>query len=220
MGFFSSLGSALSSIASSACNVISSVASKITDAVSTTATKIAEMGVELAAKVGDTIKAIGISLGIINPNSDMAELGEKAMMADMKPDDFDTINDYINYLQDDVTIDREKFDNLDEKDLLARSSIGASITLKGINEKLDTVVTPDFLAAVAQQGVESKEIIETIKVYKEKQLETGDYGLYIKDELSVSESGKHADALVAAYQRVDPDLSVEQIEDKVMRLKS
>ncbi|OOF08152.1 hypothetical protein BZG82_15255 [Salinivibrio sp. PR5] len=150
----------------------------------------------------------------------MAELGEKAMMADMKPGDFDTINEYINYLQNDVTIDREKFDNLDEKDLLARSSIGASITLKGINEKLDTVVTPDFLAVVAQQGVESKEIIETIKVYKEKQLETGDYGLYIKDELSVSESGKHADALVTAYQRVDPDLSLEQIEDKVMRLKS
>lgn len=49
-----------------------------------------------------------------------------------------------------------------------RSSIGASITLKGINEKLDTVVSPSFMATVAAQDLEAKEIIGTIKAYKEK----------------------------------------------------
>ena len=89
--------------------------------------------------------------------------------------DFDSINEYINHLNNNVPLDKDKFDRLDEKELLARSSIGASITLKGINEKLDTVVTPEFMATVASQELETKEIVSTIKAYKENDLKLEDY---------------------------------------------
>ncbi|EJG0997522.1 hypothetical protein BBM40_11015 [Vibrio parahaemolyticus] len=216
MGFWSSV----SSFVSSACSAIGSVASKIGSGIANVATSIASLGVTLAAKVGEAIKNVGISLGIIRPEDNMEELGEKAMLSEKTPEDFDSISEYIDHLRNDVVIDKEKFDSLSDAEKLARSSIGASITLKGINEKLDTVVSPAFMATVAAQDLEAKEIIGTIKAYKEKNLNTDDYSLYLKDELSIDESHKHGSALVEAYQKLEPELTTEQIEDKVMELKS
>ncbi|WP_245823915.1 hypothetical protein [Photobacterium proteolyticum] len=215
MGLFSGF----CSIVSGACSAISSAMSKVGGFVADTATSIAKLGVELATKVGEAIKAVGISLGIIKPGENLEELGEKAMLSDKKAEDFDSINEYINHLRNEVTLDKEKFNSLDEKELLARSAIGASITLKGINEKLDTVVTTEFMAEVAKQQLTAEEIIGTIKVYKEKELNISDYELYLNDELSIDESDKHSDALVSAYQKLEPELTFEQIEDKVMGLK-
>lgn len=137
-----------------------------------------------------------------------------------KPEDFDSINEYINHLNNNVTFDKDRFDRLDEKELLARSSIGASITLKGINEKLDTVVTPEFMATVASQELETEEIISTIKTYKENDLKLEDYDLYLNDELTLDETTKHSSALVQAYKKLEPELSIEEIENKVMGLSN
>ncbi|WP_238131453.1 hypothetical protein [Vibrio cincinnatiensis] len=219
MGFWSSVGSALSSVVRGACSVVSSAVSILGSAVTKVATTIAEMGLTLAARVGEAIKGVGISLGIIKPDDNLEELGEKAMMSEKTPKDFDSINAYIAHLRNDVTIDREKFSRLDEKELLARSAIGSAITLQGINEKLDTVVCPKFMAMVATQHLETEEIIATIKAYKEKNLNTSEYSLYLNDELSIEQSQKHSRALVDAYQRLEPELSIEQIEDKVMGLR-
>lgn len=214
MGLFSSF----CSVVSSACSVISSVASSIGSSIVSAATSIASLGISLAAKVSDAIKSVGISLGIIRPEDTMEELGERAMLSDKKPEDFDSINDYIDHLRNNVVFDKEKFDNLDEKDLLARSSIGASITLKGINEKLDATVTQSFMAKAASQDLKTDEIIGTIKAYKEKELKLDDYELYLNDELSLDETTKHSNALVEAYQKLEPELSIDQIENKVMGL--
>jgi len=216
MGFWSSV----SSLVSSACSVIGSVASKIGSEIAGAATSIANLGVSLAEKVGEAIKNVGISLGVIRPEDNLEELGEKAMLSEKTPDDFNSINEYIEHLKDDVVIDKEKLDRLSDVEKLARSSIGASITLKGINAKLDTVVSPSFMATVAAQDLDAKEIIGTIKAYKEKSLSTDHYSLYLKDELSIDESHKHGSALVEAYRKLEPELTTEQIEDKVMELKS
>ncbi|WP_220493359.1 hypothetical protein [Pseudoalteromonas sp. SR44-5] len=207
------------SICSSACSAISSAVSSIGSAVASVATAVVSLGVELAGKVGDAIKAVAISLGILKPEEDLEELGEKAMMSDKKPEHFDSINEYIDHLRHNVNIDKDKFGKLGEKDLLARSAIGASIMLKGINEKLDSAVTPEFMAEVAKQELAADQIIGTIKAYKDNDLKTDDYGLYINNELSIDESDKHSDALVSAYQKLEPELTIEQIEDKVMDLK-
>ncbi|EOW9508913.1 hypothetical protein ACO10R_001479 [Vibrio cholerae] len=197
---------------------MNSVAS-ILGSIANRAITILEMGASLAIRVGEAIKAVGISLGIIMPNDDLQELGEKAMMSEKTPADFDSISAYIDHLRNDVTIDREKFNRLDGKELLARSAIGSAITLQGINEKLETVVCPQFMAMVATQNLTADEIVATIKTYKEKSLSTSDYSLYLKDELSIEQSREHSNALMEAYQQLEPELSIEQIEDKVMGLR-
>lgn len=219
MGWFSSACSAVGSFVSSVCSGISRAVSSVGRAVVDTATSIVSLGIEMATKVGQAIKAVAEHLGILTPEEKLEELGEKAMMSDKKPEDFDSFNDYINHLRNDVQIDREKLGSMDEKELMVRSAIGASITLKGINERLDTVVTPEFMATVAKQDLAAKEIVATIEGYKAKDLNPNDYSLYIDDELSLDESSKHSSALVEAYQKLEPELSLEQIEDKVMGLK-
>ena len=219
MGWFSNAISSVSNFVSSVCSGISSAVSSVGRAIADTATTIASLGVELAAKVGETIKSVGEALGILSPEDTLEELGEKAMVTDKKPEDFDSFNDYINHLRHDVQIDREKFSRLDDKELMVRSSIGASLTLKGINERLDTVVTPEFMATVTKQELEAEEIVATVESYKEKDLSLNDYSLYMDDELTLDEGNKHSNALVEAYQKLEPELSLEQIEDKVMRLK-
>jgi len=216
MGFWSGLCSVVSSV----CSVIRSVASNIGNSVVKSATSIASLGVSLAAKVTDAIRSVGVSLGIIRPEDSLEELGEKAILSEKKPEDFDSINEYIDHLNNNVPFDKDKFNRLDEKELLARSSIGASITLKGINEKLDTVVTPEFMATVASQELETKEIVSTIKAYKENDLKLEDYDLYLNDELTLDETTKHSSALVEAYQKLEPELSIEEIENKVMGLSN
>lgn len=215
MGMFSSF----CSFVSSACSTISGAVSSIGRSIVSTATSIVSLGVSLAAKVADAIKAVGISLGIIRPEDTMEELGERAMLSDKQPEDFDSINEYIDHLKNNVPFDKEKFDSLDEKELLARSSIGASITLKGINEKLDATVTPEFMATVASQDLEANEIVETIKAYKEKEIKLEDYKLYLNNDLTLDETSKHSSALVEAYQKLEPGLPLEQIEDKIMELR-
>ena len=216
MGFWSGV----CSFVSSACSAISSAVSSIGRGVAAVATSIVSLGMTLAGKVGETIKGIAVSLGILKPEDKMDELGEKAMMSDKKPEDFESMNEYIDHLQNDVKIDKEKFDKLDKAELLARSGIGAAITLKGIEEKLETSISPEFLAAVAKQDLAADEIIQTIKTYKEKELDTDDYSLYVDDEMSLDESDKHSDALVSVYQKLEPDMTIEQIEEKVMNLSS
>ena len=215
MGFLSALGGFIDSV----CSGISRAVSKVGSAIAGVATSIASLGVELATKVGQTIRAVGERLGILSPEDKLEELGEKAMMSEKKPEDFDSFNDYINHLRYDVKVDHEKFSNLDRKDLMVRSTIGASITLKGVNERLGAIVSPEFLAIATKQDLAAKEIIATIETYKAKDLNLNDYSLYINDELSLDESGKHSSALVEAYQKLEPELSLQQIEDKIMGLK-
>lgn len=215
MGIWSSICSGVSSV----CSVISSAVSAVGSKVADVATSIANLGLEMANKVGEAIHKVGVALGILQPEDKLQELGEKAMLSEKKPEDFDTISDYIDHLKNDVPIDKEKLASLDEKELLARSLIGAAITLKGINEKFDTIVTPEFMSIVTKQEIETKAIIATIEAYKENKLNTSDYALYVNDGLSVDESDKHCSVLVSTYQKLEPELSIEQIEDKVMGLK-
>lgn len=209
MGLFSGLG-----------NWISGALSTLTSGIREMATSIASLGLSLATKVGEAIKTVGVSLNILRPEDNMDELGEKAMLSDKGPDDFESMSAYIDHLRNDVSLDKEKFDSLSDTDKLERASIGASITLKGINEKLDTVVSPSFMATVALLDLDAKEIIGTIKSYKENGLDTADYKLYVNNELSIDETHKHGNALVQAYQKLEPQMSLEQIEDKVMGLKA
>ena len=209
MGLFSGLG-----------NWISGALSTLTSGIREMATSIASLGLSLATKVGEAIKTVGVSLNILRPEDNMDELGEKAMLSDKGPDDFESMSAYIDHLRNDVSLDKEKFDSLSDTDKLERASIGASITLKGINEKLDTVISPSFMATVALLDLDAKEIIGTIKSYKENGLDTADYKLYVNNELSIDETHKHGNALVQAYQKLEPQMSLEQIEDKVMGLKA
>lgn len=169
-------------------------------------------------KVIDTVDAISLAVDVLRPNERAEELGAKALAADKKPEDFDQINDYIEYLRNDVEVDSNSLSS-EPVDVLTRQAVGATIAIKGVGESLGTDVSLPFLNAVGRLGLDPKLVIEIIKVYAESGLSADDVGKYLENKLSISETHRHSDAWVNAYQEANPSMSIEEAEDAIMDIR-
>lgn len=215
MGFFSGL----CSFVSSCCSVVASAVSSIGKALVGGATKLLEITGKSFDLVCEVIKKIGIALGVIEEDEDIEELGAKAMEADKKPEDFEYVSDYIQYLRDEVQLDREKFEKADEKTKAARKAVGATIVVKRIEEKKDTNIPIEFLVEAARHKMKSEEIYKVIDMFKEEKMENN-FGDYLKGNLDYKSETKTGNMLVKMYKELEPNLSIEEIEEKIMNMEN
>lgn len=169
-------------------------------------------------KVINTIEAISVASNVLTPRDNANELGAKAMIAEKKPEDFDKINDYINYLRNDITLDTESLSQ-DPVDCAIRLAVGGTIALKGVNEALDADVSIPFLKSVSTLDLTPSIILSVIKSYQQNSLNLDDLDNYLHDKLSLAQANKHSDALVNAYQLANPNMDLEQVEDAVINLR-
>ena len=169
-------------------------------------------------KVINTIEAISVASNVLTPRDNANELGAKAMIAEKKPEDFDKINDYINYLRNDITLDTESLSQ-DPVDCAIRLAVGGTIALKGVNEALDADVSIPFLKSVSTLDLTPSVILSVIKSYQQNSLNLDDLDNYLHDKLSLAQANKHSDALVNAYQLANPNMDLEQVEDAVINLR-
>lgn len=169
-------------------------------------------------KVINTIEAISVASNVLTPRDNANELGAKAMIAEKKPEDFDKINDYINYLRNDITLDTESLSQ-DPVDCTIRLAVGGTIALRGVNEALDADVSIPFLKSVSTLDLTPNIILSVIKSYQQNSLNLDDLDNYLHDKLSLAQANKHSDALVNAYQLANPNMDLEQVEDAVINLR-
>ncbi len=219
MGLWSSVCSAVSSFVSSCCSVVSNAVSNIGKALVTGATKLLELAGKGLSEVCELIRKIGVALGVIEDDEDIDELGAKAMEADKKPEDFEYVSDYIQYLKDEVQLDREKFEKADDKTKAARKAVGATIVAKGIEEKKDTNIPMDFWVEAARHKMKSDEIDKVISMFKEEKMENN-FGDYLKGNLDYKTETKIGNMLVKMYKDLEPNLSIEEIEEKIMSMEN
>lgn len=234
MGLFGSVGSAiggaLSSVGSAICSGISSVCSGIGGALFSGAGGIAALACSIirplttVIEIGGAIdvliaivSAIAEALGLKDKDETSEELGMKAETADKKPEDFDSIEAYIEYLRNDVQIDKEKLENLSKEDKVKYAAIGTAITIKGIEEKYGIEAPGDFWKTAADlklSGEETKQYIETFKQNGITNMK--DMSDYIKGV--APESGTKpsvvSDSIMAALKQNYPELSEEELVDK------
>lgn len=163
-----------------------------------------------------TIEGISLAADVLKPSEKVDELGAKAMAADKTPEDFDQINDYINYLRSDVKVDESTLSN-DSIDVSVRRAIGTSIALKALGSELNTDISLPFLNKVCELGVESKVLLEIIKSYSESGLNPDDVEAYIDGELTLDERSKHSNALVDVYHNVYPSMTTQEVEQAIMK---
>ena len=124
-GFASSIGSALVSGATSLISTISSVGAKL-------------LG---RASIGEVISGIGKIVGLFteDDDEDIDDLGCRACNSESKPEDFDSTEQYINHLKNDIQYDKEQARAEMEKNPTKRyayAAVGATIAGTGISEKL------------------------------------------------------------------------------------
>ena len=141
------------------------------------------------------------------------------MEPDKKPEDFEYVSDYIQYLKDEVQLDREKFEKADDKTKAARKGVGATIVAKGIEEKKDTNIPMDFWVEAARHKMKSDEIDKVISMFKEEKMENN-FGDYLKGNLDYKTETKTGNMLVKMYKDLEPNLSIEEIEEKIMSMEN
>lgn len=184
--------------------------------------KNASLLLEVASKslpqIIRTVEAVSTVLNIVSPNETAEELGAKAMQADKKPEDFDEINAYIDYLREEVKVDKNELSE-GVVDVMARQAIGISLLVKGVGEKLDTDISMPFIKTISDSDLDSGLIIEMIKAYSASGLSMDDYVKYLGKSLSIEALDEHSEVLVEAYQKANPTMNVEKAEDIVMGLE-
>lgn len=147
MGWFSS---AIGSVCSAVCSAVSSVCSSIGGAIMG---GIGSLALVISPWLSIAVAVISVLAEIFTekPKEEKPEeLGMKAEQADKKPEDFDSINDYIEYLRQEIKVDAAKLENLSEEERMKYQAVGLGLYVKNIEEKQGMKLDPAFLKVVPE----------------------------------------------------------------------
>ena len=120
---------------------------------------------EFAKMVDTAADIMGDVLHVLGINSDPADvMGAKIVQADKKSDEFDTIQAYIEYLKNEVELDKEKFDALSTEEKVAYGIVGMAVEANAIGEKLGVEISADVVEMAAKIGKNIfNEIIDEVR---------------------------------------------------------
>lgn len=147
MGWFSS---AIGSVCSALCSAVSSVCSGIGGAIMG---GIGSLAPVISPWLPIAVAVISVLAEIFTekPKEEKPEeLGMKAEQADKKPENFDSINDYIEYLRQEIKVDAAKLENLSEEERMKYQAVGLGLYVKNIEEKQGMKLDPAFLKVVPE----------------------------------------------------------------------
>ena len=97
------------------------------------------------------------------------EIGMKAEQADKKPEDFDSVSDYLEYLRNEVKLDPAKVEKLTPEERQKYQLVGLGLYIKDIEEKSGLKLDPDFVKAIPNlknQGYEAADIANLMQSMK------------------------------------------------------
>lgn len=192
---------------------VSKLASTLGPMIARTAPMVLKTVGENLPKVVQVIEQVSIASSVLKPNESVNELGAKAISADKTPEDFNQINDYIDYLRNDVT---EVALTDEPTNVLACQAIGSAILLKALNTELRADISIPFLNNVAEIGLGSKVVFEIAKAYSGSGLNLEQIEAYRDGQLSLNETKRHSDCLVSAYKNAEPTMTQQEAEQAVM----
>lgn len=205
-------------------NVISSAVNVVKETITTLgplaekAGKMLQIAGKYLGPVAQVIRIVGVLLDILKPKDNIEEMGAKAMNADKKPSDFDSNAEYIKYLREEVQLDKEKFEKANNVEKAARTAVGASIVASAISEKKGFEIPLETWVAMAKLNLtdKAKEVDSLLETFKDGKLE--DFAKYVDGKLDIQKESKIGDDLVEMYKKLEPNASIEEIEEKVMNM--
>ena len=128
---------------------------------------------ELIKEVTSLISSVAELLGLKDEDDSSEELGLKSEIAEKRLEDFDSREEYINYLKDDVELDeydREKLNNESLKEKY--SAKGLDIEMGAINEKIGVKLGLEDYVMMAKAGINKvQDFMTIVDTFKEKGVE-------------------------------------------------
>ncbi|NPA11100.1 MAG: hypothetical protein GXO62_02535 [Epsilonproteobacteria bacterium] len=216
MGFWSSLSSFVSKAVSVVVDTVKSVGTRVVES----ATQFLKAGARFLDTVSTVIEGIAKKLGLIEINDNAEDLGDRAMRADKKMEDFESVNEYIDYLKNKISsTPKDQLENLPAHERFARKAVGNAILSKALEEKLKMEIPVDFWVEAVKAGLSGREIDEMLKRFKLQGIKPQDFAKYLKKELNEKEEEKMDKFLIQAFKEIEPNMSEEDIEEKVYDLQ-
>lgn len=216
MAFFSGLESMISG----ACSVIGSAIGSLGGTLAGAASGFLKVAAPWLGTVIQVIQIIAMLLDVIGPDNDIEELGAKAMQPDSKkPEEFDSNTEYITYLSNEVELDKEKFEEAGDVEKAARGAVGATIAVKGIEEKKGFDVPSEVWVQMAKTNLMDKanEIDKILDVFKDDKFDA--FIGYTKGDLDEKREFEVKNDFVEIYKELEPNATIEEIENKVMEME-
>ena len=171
----------IDSIISVAKPIIETVAPKMQESMKCFADRMIELSekypsmVEFAQMIKKAVDIMGDVLNIFGINADHADImGAKIAQADKVIDEFDSIEAYIDYLRNEIELEKEKFDALSTEERIVGSIIGLAVEVGVIGEKLGLEISADIveivakIAEIGKLAVEAKEVVSLIANLKDE----------------------------------------------------
>ena len=236
MGFFSAVGGFISGVAGALSSAVSGFFSGVASLASniglggivSIASAIAGLaipGVGLAelvniiSLVANVVGLLANILGLNETEDEADELGFKAEVADMKPEDFD--NDMVKYnkylskyeLSEE---DKNRFDNLSDEERLKYKVVGLGIQISGIESELSVTNLSECVCDLSRAELSKEEIVDYVNECKDAGITNmADITNYLKDAETEESKETIGGALTSAIGARYPELSNDEIVGKL-----
>ena len=220
MGFWSSLWSGVKSVAKAAVSIVTESVKAVGKVIVNEAKDFLKMSIETLKAVTTVLETIAKALGIIKNEENVEELGDKAMSADKKMEDFDSVNEYIEYLRNEIKTSQEELQKLPLEEKLARRAIGSALLSKAISEKKSLEIPVEFWKEAVEAGLNAKEIDYFLDKFKKAGISPVDFAKYLKRELNGEKESKIDNFLLENFKELEPNLDEKDIEEKIVRLQN
>ena len=127
---------------------------------------------ELIKDVTELISSVAELLGLKDEDDSSEELGLKSEIADKGLEDFDSREEYINYLKDDVELDEYDREKLNDESLKEKySAKGLGIEMGAINEKMEVNLGIEDYVVMAKARINKvQDFMTIIDTFKEKEV--------------------------------------------------
>lgn len=192
--------------------LISTLGPVVTKVASSLLTKLPEI-VEVALKVSKVISSVVQSVaeiqGLSPHGEDVEELGFKAMQEGTRAKmEDESMEDYLNYLRNEVSVDKTKFQALSEEDKLKCNVMGTGMLSQSISEKSGLEISGDFLLDMQKMKMSGEQLSKYIETFSEKGVDSLDeLTQYLRGELNDRESAK-IEAIIKSIEKTsNPSLS-------------
>lgn len=184
----------------------------------TKALGIVGMAIQGLKAIGNALVSLGKALGLIKPETQVEDLGDKALQSEYNPDDFDSYADYVKAVED-YELDPEKSKLTTEEKKIEK---GLELATGVAVEKYNDLPMEDFCIAVGKN----------LDYFTEAKL--GEIGkLIVKDDQNIknilnyingSEKNSNRiqstiDMLVGVEKSVSPSISDREAYGKVFDLR-
>ena len=148
-----SVSSACISAVSSACSVIGGAISAAGSMLAT-ALKVSAPDFQTICK---TITVVAQVMGLFPRDAevkDLHELGMRAEVAGLSPEEFKSYQNYIDHLRNEIQIDRSKLNNLSDDDKIKYAAVGSAVLAKGVSDNFTVSVPASCWSEFSKLGLE------------------------------------------------------------------